>query len=274
MLWPGWKAGDGGVTMESALHVKVDGPVAVVTLTRPEVHNALNEALVVNLTQAFQKLGVADGVRVIVLEARGKSFCAGLDVGWVRESMESSREDNQRDAMMLAVLMDAIDRCPKPVVAVVGGAALGGGVGLVASCDIVLASEEASFALTEVRLGLEPAIIGPQVIDAMGARACRRYWLSGERFDAREAFRLGLVHAVLAPDKLDEARDRMVEACLKGAPKAQAGSKEAIRVIAQADRGPDLMRLIAHRFAEQRAGEEGAEGLNAFLEKRKPAWTI
>ncbi|MBR9972881.1 enoyl-CoA hydratase-related protein [Magnetospirillum sulfuroxidans] len=259
--------------MENGLHVKIEGAVATVTLTRPRVHNALDEAQVINLTQAFQKLGVAEAVRVIVLEAEGKSFCAGLDVGWVRQSAGSSKEDNQRDAMMLAVLMDAIDRCPKPVIAVVNGAALGGGVGLVAAADVALASEEASFALTEVRLGLEPTIIGPQVVAAMGARACRRYWLTAERFDAREAFRLGLVHAVLAADNLAEARDRMVEACLKGAPGAQAGSKEAIRVIDAAEHGPDLMRLIAHRFAEQRAGDEGREGLAAFTEKRKPTWS-
>lgn len=263
----------GGLLMENGLHVKVDGAVATLTLTRPKVHNALDEALVVNLTQAFQKLGVAEAVRVIVLQAEGATFCAGLDVAWVRRSIAAGRDDNQRDAMMVAVLMDAIDRCPKPVVAVVAGAALGGGVGLLAAADIVLAAEEASFALTEVRLGLEATIIGPQVVAAMGARACRRYWLSGERFDAREAFRLGLVHAVLAADKLDDARDRMVEACLKGAPKAQAGSKEAIRLIEQAEHGPDLMRLIAHRFAELRGDDEAREGLAAFLDKRKPAWS-
>lgn len=259
--------------MDTGLRVTVDGAVAVVVLTRPRMHNALDEAMVVNLTQAFQKLGVAEAVRVIVLEAEGKTFCAGLDVAWVRQSLGAGKDGNQRDAMMLAVLMDAIDRCPKPVIGVVGGAALGGGVGLVAGCDIVLAAEEASFALTEVRLGLEPTIIGPQVVAAMGARACRRYWLSGERFDAREAFRLGLVHAVVAADKLDEARERMIESCLKGAPKAQAGSKEAVRLLAAAEPGPDLMRLIAHRFAEQRVGDEGREGLAAFLEKRKPGWS-
>jgi hypothetical protein len=155
--------------MENGLRVKVDGAVATVTLTRPQVHNALDDAAIANLTQAFQKLGVADAVRVVVLESEGKSFCAGLDVAWVRRGAESSREDGQRDAMQLAVMIDAIDRCPKPVVAVVQGAALGGGVGLVAAADIVLAAEEASFALTEVRLGLEPTIIGPQVLAAMGA---------------------------------------------------------------------------------------------------------
>jgi methylglutaconyl-CoA hydratase len=258
--------------MENGLHIKVDGAVATVRLTRPQVHNALDDAAIANLTQAFQKLGVADSVRAVVLEAEGKSFCAGLDVSWVKRGAGQSREDGQRDAMQLAVMVDAIDRCPKPVVAVVQGAALGGGVGLVAAADIVIAAEESSFALTEVRLGLEPTIIGPQVLAAMGGRASRRYWLTGERFDAREAFRLGLVHAVVAADKLGEARDRIVESLLKGAPKAIAGSKEAIRLLAEAETGPDLMRLVAHRFADGRASDEAGEGVAAFLEKRKPSW--
>lgn len=260
--------------MENGLLVKVEGAVATLRLTRPQVHNALDDALIANLTQAFQKLGVAEAVRVIVLEAEGKSFCAGLDVSWVKRGADQSKEDGQRDAMQLAVMVDAIDRCPKPVVALVQGAALGGGVGLVAAADIVIAAEEASFALTEVRLGLEATIIGPQVIAAMGARASRRYWLTGERFDAREAFHVGLVHAVVAADKLADARDRIVEACLKGAPQAIAGSKEAIRLLASAEPGPDLMRLVAHRFAECRSGEEAKEGVAAFLDKRKPSWSV
>jgi methylglutaconyl-CoA hydratase len=260
--------------MENGLLVKVEGAVATIRLTRPQVHNALDDAAIANLTQAFQKLGVADAVRVIVLESEGKSFCAGLDVGWVKRGADQSREDGQRDAMQLAVMVDAIDRCPKPVVALVQGAALGGGVGLVAAADIAIAAEEASFALTEVRLGLEATIIGPQVIAAMGARASRRYWLTGERFDAREAFHTGLVHAVVAADKLGEARDRIVESCLKGAPAAMAASKEAIRLLSEAESGPDLMRLVAHRFAECRQGDEAREGVAAFLDKRKPSWSV
>lgn len=260
------------MTEDTCLRIALKGPVATVTLARPQVHNALDEALVANLTQAFQKLGVAELVRVIVLEAEGKSFCAGLDVGWVRRSAEGDMAGNQRDAMELAMMVDAVDRCPKPVIAVVQGAALGGGVGLVAAADMVVASEEASFALTEVRLGLDPAPIAPQLVAAMGARACRRYALTGERFDVREAHRLGLVHGVVAPDKLAQARDHLVEACLKGGPKAQAGAKEVIRLVEDVERGPDLLRLTALRFAEARASEEGREGLAAFLDKRKPDW--
>ena len=257
---------------ENSLHIKLNGPVATVTLTRPEVHNALDEILIGNIAQAFQKLAVAEAVRVVVLEAEGKNFCAGADVNWMKRAAGLSREDNQRDAMQLAIMVDAIDRCPKPVIAVVQGAALGGGVGLVAAADMVIAAEDASFALTEVRLGLEPSVIGPVTIRAMGERACRRYFLTGERFDAREACRLGLVHAVVAADKLAEARDHLVEACLKGAPGAIAQAKDLIRVVADTEAGPDLMRLTAHRIAERRATDEGHEGLMAFLEKRKPGW--
>jgi methylglutaconyl-CoA hydratase len=257
---------------ENNLQVKVVGPVATVTLNRPEVHNALDEALIGNLAQAFQKLAVTEAVRVIVLEAEGKNFCAGADINWMRRGADLGREDNQRDAMALAVMVDAIDRCPKPVIAVVQGAALGGGVGVVAACDMVLAAEDASFALTEVRLGLEPSVIGPVCIAAMGARACRRYFLTAERFDAREACRLGLVHAVVAGDMLAEARNKLVEACLKGAPGAQAAAKELIRVVRDTEAGPDLMRLTAHRIADRRDSDEGREGLASFLEKRKPGW--
>lgn len=258
---------------ETSLHLALNGPVATVTLTRPQVHNALDETLVGNLAQAFQKLSVAEAVRVVVLAAEGDSFCAGGDLQWMRRAAALSPEDNRRDAMQFAIMLDAVERCAKPVVAMVHGPALGGGVGLVAACDVAIASEEASFALTEVRLGLIPAIIGPSVAAAIGSRACRRYFLTGERFDAREALRLGLVHAVVAPDRLAEARERVVAALLKGAPQAQAEAKDLLRVIADMAPGPDLMRWTAGRLAELRAGDEARDGLAAFLEKRKPRWT-
>ncbi|CAA7618376.1 enoyl-CoA hydratase-related protein [Magnetospirillum sp. UT-4] len=256
----------------TCLKVKVAGPVATVTLARPEVRNALDETLIGTLAQAFQKLGVAEVVRVVVLEGEGKDFCAGADVTWMRRAAQLPHEDNLRDAMQLAVMADAVDRCPKPVIGIVHGAVLGGGAGLAAACDVVLASEDSFFSLPEVRLGLEPGLMGRQLVDAIGLRAARRYCLTGERFDAREAARLGLVHAVIAADRLAEARDRVVEACLKGAPGAQAATKELLRVLADAEAGPDLMRLTAQRLADQRAGAEGREGLDAFVEKRKPAW--
>lgn len=257
---------------ETSLHLSLAGDVATVRLKRAEVHNALDETLVGNLAQTFQKLSVAEAVRVVVLEAEGKSFCAGGDAGWLRRAAELPPDDNRRDAMQLAVMLDAVERCAKPVVALVQGAALGGGVGLVAACDVAIASDEASFGLTEVRLGLIPAVIGPYVAAAMGVRACRRYALSGERFDAREALRLGLVHAVVAADRLGDARDRMVEALRKGGPKAQGDTKELLRVLADTPPGPDLMRWTTARLAEIRNGDEAKEGLAAFLEKRKPGW--
>jgi len=258
--------------MTEALHVKISGAIATVTLNRPEVHNAFDAQLAGNLTQAFQKLGVAEAVRAVVLEAKGKSFCAGIDIAWMSRSASQDAAENQRDAMQLAMMLDAIDRCPKPVIAMVQGAALGGGAGLVAVADIAIAAEEASFALSEVRLGLAPSIVAPYLHLAVGTRACRRYMVSGERFDAREALRTGLVHAVVAADKLAAARDHVVEACLKGGPKAQAATKELIRVVDDSPMGPDLMRYTASHFSDLRASEEGREGLAAFLDKRRPAW--
>ncbi|CAA7612348.1 Enoyl-CoA hydratase/carnithine racemase [Candidatus Terasakiella magnetica] len=258
--------------MNESLHVKVSGAVATVTLSRPEVHNAFDAVLTGNLTQAFQKLSVADAVRVIVLEGRGPSFCAGVDIAWVSRTAGQDAAEHQRDAMQMAMMLDAIDRCPKPVVAMVHGAALGGGAGLVAVADVAIAAEEASFALSEVRLGIAPSLITPYLAAAMGARACRRYMVTGERFDAREALRLGLVHGVVAADKLASARDHVVEACLKGGPKAQSATKELIRVVEDSPMGPDLMRYTATHFCDLRTSEEGREGLAAFLDKRKPSW--
>ena len=256
----------------NSLRLALNGAIATVTLTRPEVHNALDETLIGNLAQTFQKLSVTDAVRVVVLEAEGDSFCAGGDIAWTRRAASLSADDNRRDAMQLAVMLSAVDRCAKPVVAVVQGAALGAGCALVAACDMAIATEDASFGFPESRLGLAPAVIGPYAVAAIGARACRRYFLTGERFDAREAVRLGLLHAVLAPDRLAEARDRLIDSILKGGPVAQAEAKDVIRVIADTPPGPDLMRWTVARFAEIRTGDEAKEGLAAFLDKRKAAW--
>ena len=257
---------------ETSLRLSLTDDIATVTLTRPDVHNALDEALIGNLAQAFQKLSVADAVRVVVLEAEGPSFCAGGDIGWLQRAAAVPPEDNRRDAMELAIMLDAIERCTKPVIAMVQGAALGGGLGLVAAVDIAIASEQATFGMSEIRLGLSSSVTAPYVTAAIGARACRRYSLTGERFDAREAWRLGLVHAVVAPERLGEVRDRTIESLRKGGPKAQADNKELLRVLAVAEHGPDLMRWTSARLAEARAGDEAREGLTAFAEKRKPGW--
>lgn len=258
--------------MAESLLIVVKGAVATLTLARPAVHNALDGELIGRLTQAFQKLGTDPAVRVVVLEGQGTSFCAGADIAWMRRAAALEAADNARECMALVMMFDAISRCPKPVLAVVQGAALGGGVGLVAAADMAIAAEEAFFALGETRLGIDQAPIAPYVVAAMGERACRRYFLSGERFDAREASRLGLIHAAVAADRLEAARDHLVEACLKGAPKALASAKELLRVVVESPRGPDLMRFSATRIAEMRVGDEAREGLAAFIEKRKPNW--
>lgn len=256
-----------------ALHVRISGALATLTLNRPDLHNAIDGQLAGNLTQAFQKIGVADMIRVVVIEAKGASFCAGFDLAWLGRTVGQDPAEIQRDAAQLAMMFDAIDRCPKPVIAMVQGAALGGGAGLVAAADIAIASEESSFALSEVRLGLAPSIVAPYLAAAIGSRACRRYMMTGERFDSREALRLGLIHGAVAPDKLDAARDHLVDACLKGGPKAQSAVKDLIRVIDDSPMGPDLMRYAATHFSDLRSSDEGREGLAAFMEKRKPGWS-
>lgn len=259
--------------MSEHIHVKISGATATITLTRPDQHNALDALMVGNLAQTFQKLSVAEAVRVVVVEGRGQSFCAGGDIAWTRAMLDQEAEEVSRDAMQMAVMLDAIDRCAKPVIARVQGAALGMGAGIVACCDMVVATDDASFSLPEVRAGFPPTLIMPYLTAAIGTRALRRYTLSGERFDAREALRLGLVHAVVAPDKLDSARDLMVEACLKGAPKAQAAAKDFLRVIDDSPAGPDLMRYTVAQFVEARSGAECREGVAALTEKRKPSWS-
>ncbi|BAE49514.1 Enoyl-CoA hydratase/carnithine racemase [Paramagnetospirillum magneticum AMB-1] len=264
----------GGESMTDHIHVKISGAVATVTLRRPELHNALDEQMVGNLAQTFQKLSVAEAVRVVVIEGQGPSFCAGGDIGWTRAMLDQDAEEVSRSAMQMAVMLDAIDRCAKPVIARVQGAALGMGAGIVSVADMVVAADDSSFSLPEVRAGFPPTLIMPYLAAAMGTRAMRRYVLSGERFDAREALRLGLIHAVVAGDKLDSARDLMVESCLKGAPKAQGAAKDMLRVVDDSPAGPDLMRYTVAQFVDARAGAECREGVLALTEKRKPNWSV
>ncbi|HLS81213.1 MAG TPA: enoyl-CoA hydratase/isomerase family protein [Steroidobacter sp.] len=245
---------------------------ATIRLARPERHNAFDDVVIAELTEAFSRASSAANVRWIVLESTGPSFSAGADLAWMRRMADYSEADNQRDAYALANLMRIIDTCPRPVVAVVQGAAYGGGVGLIAACDIAVAAETATFSLSEVRLGLIPAAISPYVAAAIGARACRRYFLTAERFSAAEAHRLGLVHEVAPADGLLEARDRLLAALSDGGPQAQAAAKELVAGVIH--RAPDesLARWTAARIAEIRASDEGREGVSAFLERRKPAW--
>ncbi|WP_114862093.1 enoyl-CoA hydratase/isomerase family protein [Azospirillum brasilense] len=246
--------------------------VAAVTMNRAEVHNAFNERVIADLTDAVLRLGSNPDVRAILLRGAGKSFSAGADLGWMKRMAGYSHGENVEDAMGLATMLRTLDECPKPTIAVVQGPAFGGGVGLVAACDIAIAAETASFALTEVRLGLIPAVISPYVVAAMGERACRRYFLTAERFSAAEALRLGLLHQTVEATELDAAVEVMVRNLLHCGPASQTAAKELIRAVARRPLDDALVRDTAERIARQRASDEGREGVGAFLEKREPAW--
>ncbi|CAO3380741.1 enoyl-CoA hydratase/isomerase family protein [Azospirillum argentinense] len=246
--------------------------VAAVTMNRAEVHNAFNERVIADLTDAVLSLGSNPDVRAILLRGAGKSFSAGADLGWMKKMADYSHGENVEDAMGLATMLRTLDECPKPTIAVVQGPAFGGGVGLVAACDIAIAAETASFALTEVRLGLIPAVISPYVVAAMGERACRRYFLTAERFSAAEALRHGLLHQTVQATELDAAVEVMVRNLLQCGPASQTAAKELIRAVARRPLDDALVRDTAERIARQRASDEGREGVGAFLEKREPAW--
>jgi len=211
-------------------------------------------------------------VRAVVLAGAGRSFSAGADLNWMRRTADYSEVENLADARALAGLMRTLDRLPKPTVALVQGAAYGGGVGLVACCDIAVASTAAVFSLSEVRLGLLPSVISPYVVDAIGPRAARRYFLTAERFDAAEARRLGLVHEVVAPEDLEAAGARVLAALAECGPAAQAASKALVARVARGPIDDAMVEDTARRIAALRATPEGREGVMAFLEKRKPSW--
>ena len=243
--------------------------VVRVTLNRPAVHNAFNEGMIGELTDAFADLGKQDGVRVIVLAGNGASFSAGADLNWMKRAAEQDEYANHEDALAMARMFDTLNTCPKPVVALIQGTALGGGVGLAACCDVVIAQPETMFGLTEVRLGLIPAVISPFVIAKIGQSAARRYMLTGERFSAAEAQRIGLIHEVSSALEAEGAK--VVEALLAGGPEAIADAKDLIADITKMD---DKGELTAHRIATRRASDEGREGVAAFLGRRKPNWPL
>jgi methylglutaconyl-CoA hydratase len=244
-----------------ALRVEWDGDVLRVTLARPERRNAFDAALIRELTKAFSDVGDA---RAVVLTGEGTSFCAGADVEWQRSSLDLTLEENVEDALRLHRMMAAVDACPAPLVARVQGFALGGGSGLVACADVVVAAQDATFGFTEVRLGIIPAVISPFVFAKIGPGAARHLFLTGERFDADTALRIGLVHEVT--DDLDSAVARHVAEILKSGPQATRAAKELAR------RRPTDGEELARIAAGLRAGEEGQDGLRAFLEKRAPSW--
>jgi len=253
--------------------VDIDGRgVARLTLARPEVHNAFNDLLIAELTESLERLGADPAVRAVVLAAEGKSFSAGADLNWMKAMAGYDEAQNLADARKLSRLLWTLDRLPKPVIGRVQGAALGGGVGLVACCDIVVASRGASFTLSEVKLGLIPAAIGPYVAAAIGERACRRYFLTAERIPAEEALRLGLVHRLAEPEGLDAAIEELLAALLANGPAALAAAKDLIFAVGARPVDAGVMEETARRIAALRASPEGREGIGAFLEKRKPGW--
>ena len=259
---------------EQVLKVVVADEVATLTLSRPQVRNALNEQLISLLTQTFHKLSVADAVRAVVLKGDGQVFCAGADLTWLKAVARSDMADRLRNGMLFAQMFDAIDRCTKPVVAVAHGPVNGAGVGILSSAHIVLASETTSFTLPEARRGLSSSVMVPYLANALGGRALQRYLTTGEAFSAQQAERLGLVHALCPNDAdLPALEQSFIGHILKGGPVTIANAMDTIRVSLNTPDGPDRMRWASQRFAEVLGSPEAQEGIASFDEKRLPKWT-
>lgn len=248
--------------------------VLTVTMNRPEVHNAFDSTMIRELTETLQDAASIDDVRILVITGAGSCFSAGADINWMRSQVEASQDENQRDAMLLADLMRTLNYFPKPSIARINGAAFGGGLGLIAACDITIAAEESMFGLTEARLGLAPAVISPYVIRRIGERNARRYFLTAERFDAQQALAIGLVQQCVKQDELTESVESITTDLLKGGPEAVATCKQLIYAIAGHDEESQkaVDEYTAGLIAGLRILDEGQEGLAAFLEKRKPDW--
>jgi methylglutaconyl-CoA hydratase len=259
---------------EAAILIHIDERgIATLTMNRPEVHNAFDDLLIADMTAALKSLAENERVRVVLLAGSGRSFSAGADLGWMRRMADYSWDENLRDALGLATLMQTLNGLAKPTIALIQGAAYGGGVGLVACCDMAIATHRSTFCLSEVKLGLMPAVISPYVIAAIGSRACRRYFLTAEPFDATEAHRLGLVHEVVADDPALRTRGQeLATLLLKNGPQAMAAAKDLIAAVAGRPVDAGQIADTAGRIADRRASAEGREGLSAYLEKRIPGW--
>jgi methylglutaconyl-CoA hydratase len=257
---------------DSFLRVESGGGIARIAMARPDKHNAFDDVLIADLTAVFEAVAADAAVRVVVLSGDGKSFSAGADLAWMKHMAGYGDAENLADARQLARLMQVLNDLPKPTVARVQGAVYGGGVGLVACCDIAVAASSAKFCLSEAKLGLIPSVISPYVVQAIGPRAARRYFLTSEVFDAQEAFRLGLVHRIDWRDRIDHDVDEIVAALLANGPGAMAESKDLIRRVAAGAIDAAMVEDTAQRIARVRASAEGSEGVTAFLERRPPAW--
>ena len=258
--------------MTDSLQHHRNGAIVRLRLHRPELHNAFDADLIGTLTAALLAIGEDRTVRVVVLEGAGASFSAGADLNWMRGMATATEDENRVDALALARLMRTLDELPHPTIARVQGAAFGGGVGLIACCDIAIGVPEAKFGLTESKLGLLPAVISPYVIAAIGPRQARRWFASAELFDAAEAHRIGLLHALVPTDELDAAVNRQIELLLKAGPSAVSVAKQLVRRVAGETDRNRLDRDNAGLIARLRVSTEGQEGLAAFLDKRKPGW--
>lgn len=258
--------------MTQALRISTANHVATVVLSRPDVRNAFNDEVIAELTDVFARLGDDPQVRAIVLMAEGPAFCAGADLNWMRRMADYSREENEQDAEKLAFMLRTIYECPKPTIARVQGDVYAGGMGLVACCDLAVSVDTANYCLSEVKLGLIPATIGPYVIRAMGPRASHRYFLTAERFSAAEALRIGFVHEVVGADQLDATVSTWVQALLAASPNAVKECKKLVQYVADRDITRLLIDHTVKAIADIRASDEGKEGVQSFLNKRKPAW--
>ncbi len=256
----------------NTISYSLKGCIVTVTLDRPEVHNAFNEVMIAELTEIFAKISEDDSVRVAVLTGSGKSFSAGADLNWMKKMINYSYEQNLEDSLKLAELFYLMYSLPKPIIARVNGAAIGGGTGLVAVCDIAIAAETAKFSLSEVKLGLVPACISPYVIRRVGEGRCREFFLTGERLTAKRALESGLVNHVVPLEELDHALQEKVDQLISSGPKALAMCKELLKNVPGMD-FEKAKTYTADMIASMRIGDEGQEGMNAFLDKRKPKWT-
>ena len=258
--------------MSTALTIAVQDRIARITLSRPEVRNAFNDAVIQELKAAFESVGAMDDVRAVVLAAVGPAFCAGADLNWMRRMADYTRDENVADAGQLAAMLKAIYECPKPTIAAVQGDVFAGGMGLVAACDMAVSVRTATYCLSEVKLGLIPATISPYVIRAMGTRASHRYFLTAERFSAEEAHRIGFVHELVDADALDAKVNELAQALVSASPAAVKACKQLVQDVAEREINAALIDSTVQGIADIRASEQGREGVQSFLQKRKPAW--
>ena len=256
----------------NALQTTQQGAVLTITLSRPDIRNAFNDEVIAEITAAFQAASSRADVRAVVLAAVGPAFCAGADLNWMRRMADYSYAENLADASHLADMLHMIYQCPKPTVARIQGDVYAGGLGLVATCDIAVSLDTANFCLSEARLGLSPATISPYVIRAIGPRAAHRYFLTAERFDAHEAHRIGLVHAVTGADALDAKVAEITQALVSASPAAVKACKQLVQDVAGCEISPKLMARTVQGIADIRSSDEGKEGVQSFLQKRKPSW--